>query len=320
MIRDKLQNRISGSDVTLPVCAVVAAVLWWFPGKAATPTFDVSHVVSLAISALITYLLVDLNNRYNLLRVRSQMVASTWLIMVGTIITVHPYSHGLTAALFVTIAYYLLFFTFQNDESPVSTFHWAFMLTIGSMFMPQVFLFFPFFLWHQAVFLRSMTLRTFSAALIGFIFPMLLWVGFWTLRGDYSVLLSWWTDLTTFGPVGTENYHLFTVQQVASWGLVTFLAVISMLHYLCTSFNDKIQTRMFYYILVFQFVVIETLIVIQPQDLDTLMPLLMVTSAPLVAHFFTFTGSWFTNTIFKLSILAFIGLAYLNFWMPIRFM
>lgn len=337
MRRERLQNHIAGSVFTLPVCAIVALVLWWIPEQHAPVAeapgafgflpdglswswqcfvVDVPRIVAFLLMVVATCVLIEMNNRNLLLRIRSRLVSSTWLVAAATISPVHVYADGLAAAVCVAIALYTLFFTYQKRECQTGTFHWALLLGIGSIFVPFVIAFQLFFLWHQTVFLRSMSLRSFCAALVGCLFPLSIWAGYWIICDDYEPLLSWFHQLTTYVPLRPENYLGFSVQQVASWGLVTLLGILGTVHYLNTSYNDRIQVRMLLYILSFQFVATELFVCLQPQHLDTFMPLLMVTAAPLIAHFFTLTSSWFTNALFILSLLAFAALAYLNLFMP----
>lgn len=327
MNKNRLQNHISGSVFTLPVCAFVACLAWWLPVLLpdslpwAIPTAQVTdRSIAFVLAALITYVLIEMNNVNMLIRVRSRMVSSTWLLAATTIPVVHFYSDGLAAALCLAISYYLLFSTYQRKGCEVSTFHYALFLGLGSIFLPQLLVFLPFFLWHQTVFLRSTTLRTLCAALVGCLFPLLLWAAYWHVREDYAPLLRWFSVLTSYAPIEAASYLSLSLQQIASWGLLTLLAFIGVIHYLSTSYNDRIQVRMLLYIFVFQFFIVEIYVALQPQHLTTMLPILMVTSAPLTAHFFALTRSWFTNALFVLSLLSFLALGYLNLlfpWMPL---
>ncbi len=337
MRRERLQNRIAGSVFTLPLCAVLALVLWWIPEQHAavgegTDVFgflpdglswswqcfvvDVPRIVAFLLMVVTTCVLIEMNNRNLLLRIRSRLVSSTWLVAAACITPLHVYSPGLVAAVCVAGALYMLFFTYQKRDCQANTFHWALLLGIGSIFVPHVVCFLPLFLWHQTVFLRSMSLRSFCAALVGCLFPLSLWSGYWVVCDNYVPLLEWVGTLTTYAPLCPDNYLGFSVQQVASWGLVTLLGLFGTIHYLNTSFNDRIQVRMLLYILSFQFVATELFVCLQPQHFDTLMPMIMMLASPLIAHFFTLTSSWFTNVLFLLSVLAFAALAYVNLFMP----
>lgn len=298
--------------LTLPVCAVVCLVLWWFP----TEGFSMSRVWSALLVAFITYVLMEVNNTYMLMRIRSRMVSSTWLIGVAAIATLHGYSPALVATACCATAYYLVFATYQKQRCPNATFHYAAALSLGSIFLPQMAAFLPLYLWHQLAFLRCMSLRTFCAALIGYGFPLALWGAKCFLQGDFGTIEAWVSDLIAWQPIQLSAYTNLSLQQLASWGLVTLLGLLGAIHYLSTSYNDRIQVRMLLYIFVVQFVAVEVYVGLQPHRLDTLMPLLLLNAVPLIAHFFALTRSWFTNALFVLSALSFIALAYLHLAIP----
>lgn len=313
MHQERLQNYISGSVFTLPFCAIVCLTLWWL---SATDSDWLARGSGLALMAATAYVLVEMNNRNIMLRVRTRLVSSTWLIAAASIPLVHRWSPQLMAAFCLAGAYYLLFCTFQQRKSQTTTFHWALMVGVGSIFVPQMVVMLPLFVWYQMAYLRSMSLRNLCAALVGCAMPLMVWGVWWLAHDDYPMLLAWTERLCSLHLIDPECYLKLTVQQSASWLLLTLLGTIGMIHYLSTSYNDRIQVRMMFYILCSQFVILEAYVCLQPEHLDTMLPLLMVTSAPLIAHFFALTSSWFTNSFFVLTLLAFGALAYLNIWMP----
>ena len=67
-----------GSSFTLPVMAVVTSLLWLLSGSA-----DQWRWLTLALTALTTYIVVELNNRHALLRIRSRLVSSVFLLFMA---------------------------------------------------------------------------------------------------------------------------------------------------------------------------------------------------------------------------------------------
>lgn len=318
MRRYRLQNRISGSMFTLPICAVVTLLLWIFPiqegngGLSVRFSFTPERLAALVLTALVAYTLTETNNVNRLIRVRSRLVSSVWLISAATIPFVHVWCDGLAATACLSVAYYQLFRTYQQRDCQVKTFHYALMIGLGSLFVPHLICFLPFFLWHQTVFLRSTTLRTLCAALLGVILPLVIVAGYALATDEGSFLLLWWGKLSQYNPVSRDAYHVLEAQQWQSWATLSVWGLLGTVHYLCTSYDDRIQTRMLLYILVCQFVSIEVFVGLQPQHLDTWLPMLMLTSAPLIAHFFALTTSWFTNFLFILAFLSFCALGVIN--------
>lgn len=330
MKKERLQNSISGSVFTLPVCSVITILLLLAPFADVAGTLQsIPFWGKLSIVALTTYVMIELNNRNTLLRIRSRMVSSVWLVIIGAVAHVcHtttppsllPFLNGsldmaLLCTLFMAISFSQLFRTYQQRDCVVCTFHYALFLGITSIFLPHSVVFLPMFLWHQTAFLRSTTLRTFCASLIGFFFPWFFIAAWCMVTDNYQPILTWYADLTGYVLLAESNYTSLSLQQIASWSLVSLLGIVGSVHYLSTSYNDKIQVRMFFYIFVIQFFSIDAFVALQPQHFNSWMPLLVLHSSPIIAHFFALTRSWFTNFLFMLSMMAVVALAYVNIFM-----
>lgn len=330
MKKDRLQNSISGSVFTLPVCSVITILLLLAPFSDVLGTLrSIPFWTMLLLIALTTYVMIELNNRNTLLRIRSRMVSSVWLVTMASVAVIchtttppfllslldSRFDEALLCTLFIAVSFSQLFRTYQKRDCVVCTFHYALFLGITSTILPHSVVFLPMFLWHQTAFLRSTTLRTLCASLIGFCFPWFITAAWCVLTDNYQPFLAWFADLTSYVLVAETNYTSLSLQEVASWSLVTLLGVIGSIHYLSTSYNDKIQVRMFFYIFVIQFLAIDAFVALQPQHFKAWMPILVLHSSPIIAHFFALTRSWFTNFLFMLSLLAVAALAYFNIFM-----
>ena len=312
MRRNRLQNQIAGSVFTLPVCAVIAVLVWWMP----LGQYSLDYAIGLGLTILIAYVLLEINNTFHLIRVRSRMVASTWVVCAASIASLHIWHEGTIVALCVGIAHFFLFNTYEKREPVNASFHAGLFLGIGLLFLPWTVVFLLLFLLHQAVYLRSLTFRCFFATLLGGIFPAMVVMIPSVIQDDFSRWHDWYALLTNVVPVKPENYLVLTLQQALSWLLPSLLILLGGIHYLCTSYNDKISVRMVLYIFVTHTLFVLVFTALQPQYLEVLLPLLLVCGSVLIAHFFALTRSWFTNFLFILSLLCFIALGYVTLWMP----
>lgn len=230
----------------------------------------------------------------------------------------HPLGKGGICALCLAVCYYLLFRCYQNTGCTRDVFHCFLVLGVGSLFyMPLVFFALAFY-WYLSVFLRSLDWHTFWAGIIGLLFPYWMWFcwSFWLQ--DFTALLDHvqWNFAWSPQSIVHTAMELSLLRQL-SWVLVSVLIIWGTLHFLRTNYNDKIRVRMLLYIFACQVFILEIAFVFLPHDFDVLLPLLLLSGCPLVAHFFALTGSWFSNILFCLSILAFAGLATMSFWTPL---
>ena len=112
MRESNLRSRITTSTATLPVVAILCGTVW-AANLDTTPTG--TGVVALV--AVMTYLMVELNARHALLRVRSRMV-STMFLLVATAL---PWALTLTEALTataLTAMLFPLFAVYQGGRRP----------------------------------------------------------------------------------------------------------------------------------------------------------------------------------------------------------
>lgn len=84
-----LRYRIITSSVTSIVALAVAIILWLASGN----TASLNSWGGLAVTITVAYILLEMNTRNALLRVRSKMVSSTFLVLAGTLTFLHPLSY-----------------------------------------------------------------------------------------------------------------------------------------------------------------------------------------------------------------------------------
>lgn len=265
---------------------------------------------------LIAYLWVETNNCNALIRIRSYLTPSVYLILAGGMTFLHSEQEGFFITLCTLGSYYLLFKTYQQPYAVFFIFHSFLCIGIGSLFFPPLLLFVPLYIGYAAVYLRSLSLRSFCAALIGLCLPYWFLGGYILYHQDWDLFHTHFHELTALFPIRELNVRNMSTVQGLSWASVTFLSFIGSIHYLRNSFNDKIRTRMLFYLLICQEAVIGLLCIVYPQHFTTLFSLLIMNSSPIISHYFALTSGKWTNILFIFSLLLFTLLTILNLWMP----
>ena len=172
MRRNRFQNKVATSNFTLPVAAFLTTLLWCAEG-----IYTPDRILGWAVCGLTAYFWVETNNAHSLIRIRSRLTPAIYLWMTGCIFSLHPLQDGLIVSCLMLASYYLLFKSYQRTEAVSPIFHSFLCLGIGSLFFPQLLFFAPFYLWYATVYLRSLTWRTFWAAMTGLILP------YWFMAG-----------------------------------------------------------------------------------------------------------------------------------------
>ena len=136
-----MTNRIAVSTLTLPVAAVGALALWLL-------LLPIDLTVRMApLAALTAYVLMEMNSRNTLLRVRSRMISALYTLtaplLVAALVAVDA---GFAAdsvrvfatALVVLISLAILMRVYEQDNSPVPVFHASALLALEALLRPTL--------------------------------------------------------------------------------------------------------------------------------------------------------------------------------------
>ena len=316
MRNNRLQNHISESSFTLPLCIVLGLFAWFWNAGVGSFDYSLSSFMTLVVASLTTFLVTEIANKYSLLRVRSNMISAVWVLALMLTPFTHTYSAGWVATLAIVGSYYILFMAYQLRQPVEHVFHTFVLLGIAVIAIPQLLILVPMYYWYLLVFLRSLTWRSFWAGIVGLFLPMLFVLGWSILVKDYSFLSGKWTSLMCTELFGSQNYlwmMSFSNSEALIFIFLTLLTLISIVHYLTNYYDDKISTRMYLYIYTMQSVVIWAMIMCMPNMYTLLAPVFLLNSCVMIAHFFALTGSWISNAFFCLTMIATVLLTLINF-------
>lgn len=172
-MRRRLQNKIAESTWTLPIAVVLAAVCWLLPYQQRW-----QEPVGLGVALFATYVLMEQNSTFALLRVRSRMVSTVFLLLVTALSWLHPFNWPMVAVLCIGLSFYHLLLTYDRHEPVVPTFHCFLFVSMASLIWPPL-AWLSVAQWlSQAFFHRAMSWRCCWAALFGMVLPYFFW-GSW---------------------------------------------------------------------------------------------------------------------------------------------
>ena len=131
-------------------------------------------------------------------------------------------------------------------------------------------------------------------------------------QGDITILIHHFAKIAVFGE--PFNLKFLNFSQALTLSFVLVCAVIGIVHFMNQKRNDNIRTRLFYQI----FVTIDLLAIVffflQPQHYEALLSVMIVTTAPLIAHFFALTRTRITNWMFIILSYSAIIITLFNLW------
>ena len=305
----RFQNIFAESRFALPFLMVVTLATWVCCGLWEERLW--MQAICLGMS---TYLLIELNNANQLLRVYSKMVSGSFLLLLIAANPLFPSLRMGIITLCTAALYTMLFRCYQQRKSSGWVFYGFFCVGLASLVFPQVVFFIPF-LWGAMAFnLYALNAKTFFASLLGFLTPYWFLAGYGIFTGDLHFFTDQAMEISHFVPL--FNYCDVSEHQLVTFGFVALCALIGIIHYMRNSYSDKIQTRMLYEMFILMDVMSLLFLVLQPQHYEPLMGMLIVNTAPLLAHFITLTRTWLTNIAFYFLLLLSFSIAAYNLWMP----
>ena len=316
MRKPRLHNKIGRSIFTLPICVLLAIALWWWPRGSSL----LDNLLSLLLTLFVAYVLMETNNTNQIIRVRSRMLSSVWLLGMACIGFLHSFQPILLSVLSLSISYYLLFRTYQCTQPVADVFHSFLFLSLGAVVFPPMLYLVPAFLWYLLVFMRTLTFRTLWAAVVGTCLPFWFWMGFLLVKEDLTPLVTWWGSLLGMANLyDWGNFEWADMQDPDALShqlpffFFTFLTLWTSVYYLLNSYDDKIRTRMIFYIYVCQSALIVAYAILTFRFEEST-PLLLLSFSPLLAHYFTLRTTWGSLVMFVLTILGFAVLALSPFY------
>lgn len=313
----RLHNKIAESQLTLPFCAVLALAMWCKPSApwALSGNSLMSWLGSLALFFLMAYWVMETNNVNQLIRVRTRLMSAVWCLLASALPFMHQLDAPLVAASCSIVAYYLLFNCYQQNEPTGVFFHLTLFFSLGSLMEPLMLLLAVPCFFYMAVFMRSMSLRTFCTGIIGMLTPYLFWAIWSFLHDDMPTWQAHVTSMFDWPSLSLGIYKQLPLGMQVALGTMLFYSLVGLLHYWRTNYNDKIRTRMMLYVYVCQTILIHVLLLLRPDCYATLLALLFVTATPLLAHYIALTRTRFSIFVVFLSFVAYVALLYTNLWM-----
>lgn len=274
---------------------------------------NLQRLGGLGLTLLTAYLMVEWNNTFSLMRVRSRMTSSTFLLLMAACPLLQTWTTQMLVPLSLLLCYFCLFRSYQKVRAEADFFHAFSFLGLGCLFFPQLLYFVPLLLVSCLVQLRSLSLRSFMACLLGLSLPYWCYAGYSIWHNQLDLTVLHFEQLLT---LQMPDYHALTVSQVLSGGFVMAATMLATFHYQRTAYHDKIRTRMFLNLLVTQEYLIILLMVGQPQHFETMLRLLIVNSSPLIAHYLTLAKGRFFHIWFIFCLLLYAAFAVLMPFSP----
>ena len=290
---------------TLPVVILICLLLWG-------STFqEWNELISLGVTIIIGYVFIETNTTFNLIRTRTSMPVCLYWLIATALFFLHPFEWTNLVPLVFILATYQLFHSYESVSSSPFIFHSFLFIGLGSIAFPQLLYMVPM-LWGSMIPFRAISIKSFLASIIGLMTPYWFIFGYALYFNEMHILLTPLREAAHLYPI---DYSHLTLPEIASWGFITLLLIVSGFHYWQISYMDKTRTRIYHSYLAIAGFWATLLSILQPVHWCEWLSIQLICTAFLCGHLFSLTRNRFSGIFFIVTFVLYILLMSFNLWM-----
>jgi hypothetical protein len=307
-VKKRIQNKTAESRRTLPIAMLYGTAIWVLAGL-----FQEQWWMQFACFIMSVLLVMRINSKNLLIRIYSRSVSVAFIFLSCAAVFLFPSWTGGIVQLCYIAALMLLFDSYQDQTTVGNAYYTFLLLGISSMFDANI-LFYLLLQWiMMRIIVYSLSWRTFFASLLGLATPYWFMSGWlmWQKNGDLHAIASLFAvqDILQF-PLDFSSVPL-SYQLIMAFA--TLLMLIGSIHFIHTSYRDKIRVRQIYYGFITLGLFSLTLLVLQPHN-ELALRMLILAASPLIGHYWALTNSRISNIIFIIITVAIVALTAYNLW------
>ena len=263
---------------------------------------------------LSVFMMVQLNNKNLLIRIYSRLVSSSYIALSCAALFLFDSPGGACLQLTAIASLFCLFNTYQNRSSAGWTYYAFLFLGLGSLTDVHVIYFMPVF-WLLTMFaLYSFSLQTFTASLLGFATPYWFSLAWYAWRGEGDITI-WLDHLAGIADLQFSiSYSVLSLQHLILLAFFLILFLLGSIHFVTTSYKDKIRVRQIYYSFMTLMIYSCLLIILQPQFYQMSFHIMLISVSPIIGHFLALTESRLSNILFFVLTAVVLFLSGMNLW------
>ena len=275
--------------------------------------FEAQWWVQFASFLLSVLLVMRINSKNLLIRIYSRSVSVAFIFLSCAAVFLFPSWTGGIVQLCCIAALMLLFDSYQ-DQAAVWNVYYAFLfLGISSMFDATIVFYLPLLWIMMKIIVYTLSWRTFFASLLGLATPYWFMTGWliWQNNGDLHAIVSLFDvqDILQF----PFDFSFVSLSCQLIMAFATLLLVIGSIHFIHSSFRDKIRVRQIYYGFITLGLYSLAILVLQPHN-ELALRMLIFAASPLTGHYWALTNSRISNILFIVLTVALVALTAFNLW------
>jgi hypothetical protein len=286
-------------------------------GKLLNTSLSASSFLSSLLSMIAVlfcgFLLVQLNSKYLFLKSKSQLPQIFFIILTGSYANMRFLSPSLLASIIVIVVLYRTFESFKKDQLTYHFLDGGILMGIAILIYIPAMTLFPLLFIVLLVF-RKKLWKEWIYPWIGLCLPFLFWASYLFVT-DQSTQSIGEEFRSAFSASGRpQNY---TEVQLVFYGYLAFLALIGSLHMIRTIGTRLIQSRLFFLVFFWLFVLTAFMVWIFPATGAECLYAGGISIAFLLSNYFTTCRNTRFNNLLLAFLLAGTVLVIINDWLSI---
>ena len=269
-MRNRFQYEIATGRLTLPIAIILSVILWIITLD------DKMEIIPFLTGGFVTYLLIELNTSFALVRNRSSLPSALFAILYSSALFLHEYGKGECWILLLFMgSLYCLLRSYESKNASSYIFHSFLWLGIGSLIKPDIIFSTPLLLIVMSQ-LRSLSIKTFFAGIIGLCTPYWLITGYNLYKGESIMVLTWFDHIMEWR---ITDYTNIPLQDIITTACIFIISVVSGITSIMTSLNDKVKNRIVIGVMNTIGIYETLLVMIKPMMLKSVLPIIITMCA-----------------------------------------
>ena len=249
----------------------------------------IQNVVSLALVQVMAIVLLLINNRYNLLRVRTMIHATLFVILTGGLAGIHALHPVYFSAVCLLIAMYRLFNAYDQPKPYSPAFDAGFFLGMSFLFYYSLIVIFPAMIVGIGLLSRDKNWRIFVVLLIGFMLPPV----FGASYAFYTDQLPELVKSVESGIFSPQNHFTANIPLQVYLGYLILLIFAGSIKLIREYGTKKVSTRKFFMVFFLIFISSVAAIIFIPAVSHAFLLIVLIPVNFLIANFFMFLKNRF---------------------------
>lgn len=247
------------------------------------------NLVALILFLFIAFIILQINNRYNLIRYRTMIPATLFVIMAGGFTGIHALHPVYFGTVFFLIALYRLLNAYDQPRPFSAAFDSGFFIGISALFYINVLVLLPAFLIGIGTLSREKKWREFLIMITGVIVPFIFAISYaFFVDAVPELIRIFESNIFTY-----NNYYFKNTELQIYSGLLLILTALGSIKIIKDYDTKKVSTRKFYIVFFLIFLCSITGLIFIPAVSQEMLLITIIPVTFLIANLFVFMKSRF---------------------------